>query len=397
VPERATMVQCITMVLQRYGKQHAGGEQLESSDFELLMAEDDGEPDEDMPKLSREQVIGDFGHSDFALRRLTPVRQARESISLSESSLPGGLLRVHLPRANIGQQLRDRSVLHKVSPSLTLAELMAEICSKPKVQLDPAKHVFCTAGSTDPSAVSAAKELDMKATIASLGLDGPSVAQPEVLMRARTYADAPLQRRAQPSTSFAEGSGAAEKKDTDFVFSDVTASRYKEYPVVKVNKRGVRQDRVLGIDRQRLYNIARDTEENQDGFRGWGLKTMGFRSGSGGTKHPSHQIRDILDASMCSDAPCDFVLRIKDALEFSRQKEYRYEAETNHDAAEIVAKLQYLMRLNKSQKLVSSKRDETDSPPISEERMPPTPASSRPAQRRSSHIKDKISMFNQHA
>ena len=80
------------------------------------------------------------------------------------------------------------------------------------------------------------------------------------------------------------------------------------------------------------------------------------------------------------------------------------QAETNHDAAEIVAKLQYLMRLTKSQKIGSGKRDETDSPSIAEERISTTPANSRPAARRSSvesrfrigsHIQDKISMFNQ--
>ena len=73
-------------------------------------------------------------------------------------------------------------------------------------------------------------------------------------------------------------------RDTDFIFSDVTASRYKEYQVVKVNKRGVRQDRILGIDRQKIYNIAPDVgdEAEAGGF----LRTMpaaerGVRVGGG--------------------------------------------------------------------------------------------------------------------
>ena len=33
----------------------------------MTQAEESGEPDEDMPKLDRSQVVGDFGHTDFAL------------------------------------------------------------------------------------------------------------------------------------------------------------------------------------------------------------------------------------------------------------------------------------------------------------------------------------------
>ena len=36
---------------------------------------------------------------------------------------------------------------------------------------------------------------------------------------------------------------------------------------------------------------------------------------------------------------------------------HRYEAESNHDAAEIVAKLQYLIKLHRSQKLPTSRLD----------------------------------------
>ena len=46
-----------------------------------------------------------------------------------------------------------------------------------------------------------------------------------------------------PSRSMADAPPHVFKSPADFNFSDVTASRYKEFEVVKVNKRGVRQAR----------------------------------------------------------------------------------------------------------------------------------------------------------
>ena len=104
-------------------------------------------------------------------------------------------------------------------------------------------------------------------------------------------------------------------RDTDFIFSDVTAARYKEYAVVKVNKRGLKQSRVLGIDGERFYNIAREKTHGGDGrleaeagavarkeaassLRDWGLRQVGLRSTTDGTKHPFHLIRDIDHVTM---------------------------------------------------------------------------------------------------
>ena len=95
----------------------------------------------------------------------------------------------------------------------------------------------------------------------------------------------------------------------------MTAARYKEYAVVKVNKRGLKQSRVLGIDGERFYNIAREKTHGDDGrlqaeagavarkeaassLRDWGLRQVGLRSTTDGTKHPFHLIRDIDHVTM---------------------------------------------------------------------------------------------------
>ena len=79
-------------------------------------------------------------------------------------------------------------------------------------------------------------------------LKADSRGQRTVLIAAKVFADAPRQQGAQPgSRSLEHGSQEGQlllvSSKSDFIFSDVTATRYKEYNVVKVNKRGVRQER----------------------------------------------------------------------------------------------------------------------------------------------------------
>lgn len=51
------------------------------------------------------------------------------------------------------------------------------------------------------------------------------------------------------------GSNDATRKEDDFLFGSVSAAKYQEFAVVKINKRGKRQFRVLGIDGNNIYNI----------------------------------------------------------------------------------------------------------------------------------------------
>ena len=72
--------------------------------------------------------------------------------------------------------------------------------------------------------------------------------EPALVVAPRTYEDSPQpqapQGQRKASRSLPEtGEVEATSLIGDFIFSDQTAARYKEFNVVKVNKRGVRQDR----------------------------------------------------------------------------------------------------------------------------------------------------------
>lgn len=354
VPERATIAQVITVALNEYMRlNNMEMLFLESVDFELLMAEDDGFLDDEMPKLVRTQIIGDVAWEFFSLRKYDKPQDLSARGTGAEQKAPM-MLRIFLPSETHGQKGQNRSILIRAEPETLLSELMQIVCKKPTVQLDPAKHVFKRDADDE-------KELNISSPCeaAEHDLTTNESGQRQLWLAARVYEDAPRQQGLRPgSRSVDQEPETNVASETDIIFSDVTAARYKEYNVVKINKRGVKQERVLGIDRERFYNIARsgssdETAEKAGGgstLRDWGLKTVGLRSATGGTKHPFHHIRDIDSVSRPRDQDgketCSFCCVFKDPLEESRRKEYQYEAASNYEAAEIVAKINHLIQLH---------------------------------------------------
>ena len=420
VPERASMAEVIAIVLAQYMEQQdLQMLYLKAKDFELLMAEDDGTPDEDMPHIKRESALGEFGWKDFHLRkmekpaagessttelpkvggrslhlpppcirRLTHVAPAAPQVDedAPSPSAPGGsggggggaaaaatgLVRIHLPGDSHGQRLQERSFLHKAKSSALLSELLEQVCRLPKVQLDASNYVFSlrddeqarmharthahahnahtahfclrpdrrwpTCRPMHVADTAQGRDLDMAASLGSLKLDDSGGG---LVITRRGFADAPqlrygstkgsgeldeqearapcrrscYGRTAHSTACILRPASPLQARDTDFIFSDVTAARYKEYAVVKVNKRGLKQSRVLGIDGERFYNIAREKTHGGDGrleaeagavarkeaassLRDWGLRQVGLRSTTDGTKHPFHLIRDIDHVTM---------------------------------------------------------------------------------------------------
>ena len=228
----------------------------------------------------------------------------------------------------------------------------------------------------------------MSARLGSLTLPTDRHGQPEIVLSARQYADAPPPpKRGMPESSRAFGraggasayerhpshgsrhasfvngadgpSNDAAPNPEDFVFSDVTAAQYKEFSVVKINKHGKRQQRILGIDRERFYNLAHSREDPhgtsttkalewsarkvREAAAEFGLRQSGLNSG---TKHAFRPMRDALDARIVStDEPHAIEVTFKDREDFDKLKAQRYEAVSAREAAEIVAKLQHLMQL----------------------------------------------------
>lgn len=135
------------------------------------------------------------------------------------------------------------------------------------------------------------------------------------------------------AASVANAQQAGEKEQDIYVFSEFTAGQYKEYEVIKENQHGVKQGRIMGIDREKIYNLL---PKQQTGFLG-----------AKAAKRPARFIDDLERVEFNEADPTEFVLHFKEAT--GENSKYRYESK-NGQTREIVAKLEFLMQLNRRQK-----------------------------------------------
>ena len=135
------------------------------------------------------------------------------------------------------------------------------------------------------------------------------------------------------AANVANAQQAGEKEQDIFVFSEFTAGQYKEYDVIKENQHGVKQHRIMGIDREKIYNML---PKQQTGFLG-----------AKAAKKPARLIEDLEKVEFNEADPTEFILHFRENN--AENSKYRYESK-NGQTREIVAKLEFLMQLNKRQK-----------------------------------------------
>ena len=129
-----------------------------------------------------------------------------------------------------------------------------------------------------------------------------------------------------------------EKKDEsvqekkDFLFNEITAGLYQEFEVVKINKYNNKQNRILGIDMYNLYN-------NLPRKRNSGIMNFIFKE----TKKPRRQMKDVKACEVTGFK--SFYIDIKDETS-DQVKRVIYEVKTNLIRDEIVAKINFLIKLN---------------------------------------------------
>jgi hypothetical protein len=292
VPEDSSMLQVIRHVLSK-----AGSDPGTSSAYELLTADEDGDPEF---TVDRDKPVSDFGN-EYAMRKASAkVAAAQEAAEAVAAAPTGGagqaaqssprrmVMRVHLPREAFGQRLGQWVIKQPYRGEMALADVMNEVCRLQRVRLHPNRHVFVKDGSAEP--------LDMSARLREIELPLTASGEPEIRVMPRPYADQTPSRPAGAHGGMgargADGSGGeglagrgggseAKGGTIDMVFSNASAILYKEYNVTKLNRRGVRQQRVVGIDNHKFRNLApanaRDDNLGHSSFRDGALKWFGIR------------------------------------------------------------------------------------------------------------------------
>lgn len=118
----------------------------------------------------------------------------------------------------------------------------------------------------------------------------------------------------------------------DFFFNEISAGLYQEFEVVKINKFKSKQERILGIDMYNLYN-------NMPKKKSSGIMNFIFKE----TKKPRRKMKNVKKCAVIGDK--SFYIDIKDDVS-DEVKRGCYEVKNNLIRDEIVAKINFLIKLN---------------------------------------------------
>ena len=146
----------------------------------------------------------------------------------------------------------------------------------------------------------------------------------------KKFADVPnVSRRNNFGFDFDDKKTEKVEKKQDYVLNDTTAGVYQEFSVIKINSHNKRQERILGID---LYNLKNEIPKNFVGI--FSRKKAKIQ------ERKTKDIQEIKDTGEKT-----FEIIINSGAEKS-DKILRYEAPDANVKNEIIAKLNYIMKMN---------------------------------------------------
>jgi hypothetical protein len=122
------------------------------------------------------------------------------------------------------------------------------------------------------------------------------------------------------------------KEVTDFLYNDMSAKRLEEFPIVKINHRGKRQNRILGIDG---YNIYNDKVPNREKSKKFAFIKKIFKGSD--AKRASRPLTSIKRYNRDNTRTITIIFD-----DTKKDKKITYECETIDICSQILAKLEFL-------------------------------------------------------
>ena len=268
-----------------------------------MVEDEDGTPDDDIPALDRSRDINKFGI---------------DAVALCDNPLAAERTDRRKPAASDGLRLQvfygeDAHVL-PVDERMVLADILPVLALKRNVD-SMAQHLFQCFLKRDEHQ-KGAEPLNWSRLLTSLGGE-------DLLVRPRINVQTLVTLRATALPDSSLDAASAAKKEAML--------QYREFRVVKINQRGKRQDRKLGLDRDWLYNKHTDEETSFSFFR---LDIT--------TAKPS--MRDVIEARPVKGGPGAFAFQIvtKDGAGIVT---IDFEAATEADRQDILEAINYLASL----------------------------------------------------
>eukprot|EP00026_Physarum_polycephalum_P002559 Phypoly_transcript_02566.p1 GENE.Phypoly_transcript_02566~~Phypoly_transcript_02566.p1 ORF type:complete len:691 (+),score=108.69 Phypoly_transcript_02566:626-2698(+) len=278
VPPNATVEHVIDVVVKKLNdiiqKHRPEDPPLIPSKCQLVLAEEDGRPDTDTPVLQRDAAVHRFGCMYFAL--------CKDPESDGVISADSKTFKVILPS-------KEYQVL-SYKRSLSLGQVLEKVCSKR--QLDPLSHYFIYSNGN--------KDVEINLDTLVSDLDIFEVTMKSRMSRKHTVRNPlrpPLRSRSKNDV-FAPSNDSHDSMappvlnpklsrhlglPKEYFWSPATVATYVQYNVIKINKYGKKQDRIMGIDRERITNSMPLTKLNK-------------------TSHPARPMSDVVRAYI-SDRP----------------------------------------------------------------------------------------------
>ncbi|KAJ0407960.1 hypothetical protein ATCC90586_001988 [Pythium insidiosum] len=267
--------------------------------YELRLHDSDGYPDEDFPDAAAGAGIA---------RIETPVVKP-------PSSNDKLFLKIYMPNSD------DYTVV-AVGATTTGQDLLPTLNKKHRLQLFHDQYVLKISDADRERLDLPSDEIDMQTKLRPLGIH-------EATLATKQYADAPQVAVAVSSVEDASNIDSRTRPPPEtFMFNDVTAAMFKEWHVIKKNKYGKKQHRMLGIDLNKVYN------------RKVGERVIKSRNT---TKIAERPITSVEWVRFMQD-PTDFQIYFKDSIE---EIVTDYTADSPYECAEIVAKLKYILSRRK--------------------------------------------------
>ena len=147
----------------------------------------------------------------------------------------------------------------------------------------------------------------------------------------KKFADVPnINKKNNFSINFSENKNEIQEKKQEYVLNDTTAGVYQEFSVIKINSHNKRQERILGID---LYNLKNEVPKTLVGI--FSRKKA---------KIQERKIKDIEEIKDTGEKTFEILIS---SGEFNQNiKTLKYEAPDVNVKNEIIAKLNYIMKMN---------------------------------------------------
>ncbi|DBA01184.1 TPA: hypothetical protein N0F65_002319 [Lagenidium giganteum] len=304
--------------------------------YELRLHDADGYPDEDFPALDRSRKIKNFGDAggheyclcerpdacpptgDAAPATNVPATPRADSAAVTRPTVNNekSFLKIYMPKSD------DYTVV-AIDHTTIGQDLLPTLNKKHRLQLFQDQYVLKISEADRERLELASDEIDLQTKLKPLGLH-------EATLATKQYADAPQ----VPVTvnnmidDAANTDGRQRPPPETFMFNDVTAAMFKEWHVVKKNKYGKRQQRMLGVDLNKIYNRKVGERVIKS------IKT---------TKIAERPISSVAWVRFMQD-PSDFQIYYKDNIE---EIVTDYTADSPYECAEIVAKLKYILSRRK--------------------------------------------------